>query len=245
MNRKFLLWAPALCVFALCLAGCSPALKISVNNTADVSVNFSEKSSAVLESVLVSVAGLAQGEPLVTRDIAVENMRGVGFEVTDYSQTGNDIALETKKKNLRDNPELLQKAVGLYTQTVRNSKENLCIVTFSPQFFSSVFRMMNEETQGYIDLLMAPSFTGEEMTPEEYIDLLAVVYGNSLADAAEKSTFDLILQTDGKITASVMPEGSSATASVSGISAQAVKFTIPLAEFLTNTGTASYSVSWK
>ncbi len=235
----------ALCVFALCLAGCSPALKISVSNTADLSVNFSEKSSAVLESVLVSVAGLTQGEPLVTRDIAVENMQGVGFEVTQYAQSGNDITLETKKKNLMESPALLKKAVALYTQTVRNSKENLCIVTFSPDFFSSVFRMMNEETQGYIDLLMAPAFTGEEMTPEEYIDLLAVVYGKSLADAAEKSAFDLVLQTDGKITSSVLPEGSSATASVSGLTSQSVRFSIPLAEFLTNTGTVSYSVSWK
>ena len=53
--------------------------------------------------------------------------------------------------------------------------------------------------RSYIDLFMAPVFTEEEMSNEEYLELISSVYGQILADEIKTSTVDfIVVLSDGK-----------------------------------------------
>ena len=54
------------------------------------------------------------------------------------------------------------------------------------------------EFQSYIDLFMAPAFSDEEMTTEEYVDLVASVYGQELADEVLSSKLRITFQKNNK-----------------------------------------------
>ena len=55
-------------------------------------------------------------------------------------------------------------------------------LVFSSQNLQALYGLLPFELASYIDMLMAPAFTGEEMTDGEYIDSVATVYGKNVAD---------------------------------------------------------------
>ena len=49
-------------------------------------------------------------------------------------------------------------------------------------------------------MLMSPTFTDDEMTDEEYLDLISSVYGQKLADEISSSTIKFVLESpSGKV----------------------------------------------
>ena len=68
------------------------------------------------------------------------------------------------------------------TPYIHLSKENL----------TKLYEYLPFELQSYIDMLMSPSFTGEEMTDEEYLDLIASVYGQKLSDEVKTSRINFV-----------------------------------------------------
>lgn len=101
-------------------------------------------------------------------------------------------------------------ASGSFPSFVSRSEKSLEI-KFSPENIKKLAASLPEETQSFFDLLMAPVFTGEEMTAEEYADLVAVVYGEPLAQELKKSAVELSL---------VSPDG------------KTKQFSVPLTDFL-------------
>lgn len=54
-------------------------------------------------------------------------------------------------------------------------------ITFSPAILQELITEQDSIIQKYADLLMAPCFTDEVLTKEEYIELVASLYGESIA----------------------------------------------------------------
>ena len=58
----------------------------------------------------------------------------------------------------------------------------------------------SQDIQNIIDMLMSPTFTDDEMTDEEYLDLISSVYGQKLADEISSSTIKFVLESpSGKV----------------------------------------------
>lgn len=53
---------------------------------------------------------------------------------------------------------------------------------FSAETLQKLYDLLPFELKSYIDMLMAPSFTGEEISDGEYLDLVGTVYGEKTAD---------------------------------------------------------------
>jgi hypothetical protein len=76
-----------------------------------------------------------------------------------------------------------------YTRTA-DSRQKLTL-TLSPQVLQTAAALLPEKEHSYIDLLMAPVFTGETMTEQEYIDTVSSVYGQQIADELKTSTLTI------------------------------------------------------
>ena len=76
---------------------------------------------------------------------------------------------------------------------------------FSSQNLQALYGLLPFELASYIDMLMAPAFTGEEMTDGEYIDLVATVYGKNVADELNDGEVKFNIHgTDGRTNSSTL-----------------------------------------
>ena len=72
-------------------------------------------------------------------------------------------------------------------------------IEFSRNNLLKMYDNMPSIMRSYIDLFMAPVFTEEEMSNEEYLELISSVYGQILADEIKTSTVDfIVVLSDGK-----------------------------------------------
>ncbi len=86
------------------------------------------------------------------------------------------------------------------------------VLRLSPSMVKKFSASLGPEFKSVMDLFMTPVVTGEEMPASEYKDLVALVYGDKLADDLEASKVEITIAS---------PSGRSKT------------YTIPLVELLT------------
>ncbi|MFA6856729.1 MAG: hypothetical protein WCR31_05915 [Treponema sp.] len=98
-------------------------------------------------------------------------------------------------------------------------------LTVSPEKLSALYTSLPETVKSYIDLFMAPVFSGDAMTAAEYTDLIASVYGKPLGDEVAAAQVNIVLYG---------PDGSGKKKTV----------TVPLTDILTASKPLSYTVTW-
>ena len=103
---------------------------------------------------------------------------------------------------------------------------NTLSLAFSPESCAKLYKLLPDTMQAYIDLCMAPLFLGEPMSQNEYVDLIASVYGQALADELKRS----------KIKISLFAPNDEKKASKT--------VELSLAELLTSTKPVLFSVAW-
>ncbi|MGP1458335.1 MAG: hypothetical protein ACTTKL_03380 [Treponema sp.] len=75
-----------------------------------------------------------------------------------------------------------------------NRKTDGVTLSLTPQTLGALYAELPNEFQSYIDLFMAPVFTGENMSDADYLDLLSAVYGKPLADEFGNAVLTITLQ---------------------------------------------------
>lgn len=71
---------------------------------------------------------------------------------------------------------------SLFSAGLFKIKNNSVKIDFSPENLKKFYDSANEETKMNLDLLLAPVFNDEKMSPEEYIEMLATFYGEKIAN---------------------------------------------------------------
>ena len=108
---------------------------------------------------------------------------------------------------------------GVLTRTAGSLK-----LTLGPEQILSIYESLNEESQGYLDLLLIPATTGDVLTQAEYKVLLSGLYGPELADEILNGKMTVTLKS---------PDGKKST-----------EASITLGELFTLTAPKSWSVNW-
>ena len=98
----------------------------------------------------------------------------------------------------------------------------------------AVISLISPEVTAYLEALMAPAVTGEQLSRAEYLDLTAAIYGRPLADEIAAARIQLFLE---------FPRP------VSGIrggtaSGSRAEFSLPLLDLLVLESPLVYEVSW-
>lgn len=226
-TKKILTLAAALAAFFL-LASCSPSISVHAKNSDDVQVDFSAGFSKQAESAILELfqaaAGITQGNQQINFDVAsifseteIENfLIGAGATNVSAKSTQDKISASLAINSLSTNP---LAATGILTRTA-----NSLSFTIGPEQLNALYEKLNEENQGYLDLLMIPALNDDEMTVAEYRGLLASLYGAELADEVCGGTLSIELKS---------PD-----------SKKVISQKIPLGELLTLAESKTWSVSW-
>ncbi|MDR0301821.1 MAG: hypothetical protein LBI04_05855 [Treponema sp.] len=98
-----------------------------------------------------------------------------------------------------------------------------------------ILKLLSVEIAAYLEALMAPLATGEEMTKTEYLELVSSIYSKAISDEIASSQLRASINFPGQIT--------SATGGT--FSGKKAEFDIPLLELLVLETPLVYEVNWK
>lgn len=225
-------------LIAAALVSCAPSVKIDIANDDSAKMEFSTSLSNSIEGSIRSLMGLQTSEPLYKEAPVRASLVATGLDVESInfpSMTG--IEIKAGIKNINTSLNYAKEAV----KVVPKGSGKEAVIKFSPQIITEALNFMPEETRTYADLLMAPVFTGEKMTPDEYLFLLSMVYGETLANELAKSVFFVELSAPSAVKQASLSDTSLGTVSISGNKAV---FNISLYKLLSTSGTTEYLVSW-
>ncbi len=179
-----------ICLAVICactfFCGCSLKVSLSENKSGEINFSFDAKISGAIKATLIELSSTQDkingieaesGEQKNLNSIlnteAIQNELNASFENSYVAVTDDDtFILKTKLKSLKSLP---------FAKTEQGSQNKKMILSISPDAIYEAFLKDNPSAKKYTAILMAPLFGDEEMTPEEYSDLLASVYGEDFA----------------------------------------------------------------
>ena len=213
---------------------CSPALSISLKNddSADIQLEISNTESFF--SNFSAFMDFSE-DNFYDKEILSLNLEELGFSNINLETGKNaDLKLFAQLKNLSN----LEQENPLSSLFIKN--ENSFEISINPDNLIDILETLPEITD-YLDLLMAPVYTGEELSEQEYLELFASVYGKSFAKDFENTTFMLQVNVSEKINNIEIAKDNIASVDISG-SVATIK--IPLYKLLWNSNITFFKIEF-
>ncbi|MBQ3688106.1 MAG: hypothetical protein II932_09750 [Treponema sp.] len=254
MHKGKFIYATIYLTVLFALTGCGGRLGITARSDgkADLSVvmDTGKAASAMISSIMASLdpSGPTAGPTAVASDSAgvftperaqalekslaggdaeTLSAKALSSSVLSLDATVRDAASQTSASR-----------TGVRFASVVSVEKHSLTLNLSPATMRALYASMDLQTRSYVDLFMAPVFTGEPMSGGEYTALIASVYGKDLAQEIADARMEITLSAPrGEKAASC----SNAGAKLSGRSA---RFSIPLLDLLVLEEPQSYRITW-
>lgn len=181
------------CSVILFLTSCKSQIKITFSKNA-CTVRYSTKLGKALFDTFYAFAGETESERIFDTEQFKQIFSEGGLKnVSAESKVIDEISIQGDIDG--NNGDFIS---GSSIIKSSNNGKNVEI-EFSRNNLLKMYDNMPSIMRSYIDLFMAPVFTEEEMSNEEYLELISSVYGQILADEIKTSTVDfIVVLSDGK-----------------------------------------------
>lgn len=181
------------CSVILFLTSCKSQIKITFSKNA-CTVKYSTKLGKALFDTFYAFAGETESEKIFDTEQFKQIFSEGGLKnVSAESKVIDEISIQGDIDG--NNGDFIS---GSSIIKSSNNGKNVEI-EFSRNNLLKMYDNMPSIMRSYIDLFLAPVFTEEEMSNEEYLELISSVYGQILADEIKTSTVDfIVVLSDGK-----------------------------------------------
>lgn len=181
------------CSVILFLTSCKSQIKITFSKNA-CTVRYSTKLGKALFDTFYAFAGETESERIFDTEQFKQIFSEGGLKnISAESKVIDEISIQGDIDG--NNGDFIS---GSSIIKSSNNGKNVEI-EFSRNNLLKMYDNMPSIMRSYIDLFMAPVFTEEEMSNEEYLELISSVYGQILADEIKTSTIDfIVVLSDGK-----------------------------------------------
>ena len=181
------------CSVILFLTSCKSQIKITFSKNA-CTVKYSTKLGKALFDTFYAFAGETESERIFDTEQFKQIFSEGGLKnISAESKVIDEISIQGDIDG--NNGDFISGASIIKSS---NNGKNVEI-EFTRNNLLKMYDNMPSIMRSYIDLFMAPVFTEEEMSNEEYLELISSVYGQILADEIKTSTVDfIVVLSDGK-----------------------------------------------
>ena len=188
-------------IFLSVFSACTPELTIQAAGTDQAVLSFSAGFSKEMEKTFRSMmsalsadstAGSSEDSPIFNANDITALMQSAGVRNVK-TNTGRNGAVSASGV-LRPVSQSTLAQTGMLSEDAHS-----LTLTFGITQFQKLYALLDEEAQAYFDLLMIPALNEEKMTPAEYNETLASMYGKPFADEITNGTLTIALVSpDGK-----------------------------------------------
>ncbi|TYT79395.1 hypothetical protein [Treponema phagedenis] len=208
----------------LVFSGCAPRAEIKVFPNGNASMKIKIIPGKTTEEVLVRFAQMSDTQ---------ENKDSI-FDIPDIKENlvkqGFTVRALEKKSFAGLEADIGARWNQSLIKSVLNTKKGTIDFHLAPEDLKEIHALLPDESKEYADLLMAPVFTGEELSVDEYKAVVFSAYGEKIAKELTQSSFDFTIRCPGKVqTASIEPVGKVTYQK----NADTVKAVVPLVDILT------------
>lgn len=243
-NKGKYLYSVFYLVVLIGISGCSGKLSVQAKADMGADIQFSASVGQVITTTLKSMSSSIAGgkysggsQSLFSADAIKNAFNGSDFtNVSVKTPESDSLNLDA---SILPASKQTHATGGVRASDIVNCTSNKLTLQLSPSSLQKLSADLPKDTKTYLDLFMAPVFTGEKMDKSEYKMLIASIYGDDIASEFDKAqiTVSLSCPKGKKISASSLPSGAK-------VSSSTATFDMPLMELLTLSGTKSYSISW-
>lgn len=238
----------------LCLfTACSPVLKVAVASDGGITYSVESAVSPLIEETVRSFTGAQQELPLFNKSQILQALKtaGLSFVGVEIPSTSSLIVSARIEADSPQTAPVTSLANGAMCQDMvpqvsgaigychsPEMGERKLVLTISPQVLQQVMAIMPLETAEYLDLLSAPILTGEQLSASEYTDLIAIIYGGSVAKELQAAKVKILVTAPAPVQSATVSHAAG-TARTQG---PYVEFTLGLPELLSNLGQIEFTV---
>lgn len=202
MKKKIIFITLAL--ITLLFSGCTTQIDLELKSDGSVVASFSGTTGKGFEKLIRKTQKLKEGQQIFdTKEIKQELTASGLSSVTAVSKTGTDLTLSMVDKKRNSN---------FFTSGLVTLKNNRLTINLNPSTLVKFYNLSDPQIVLYLDMLLCPVFNEEEMTAEEYEQIVSSFYGKDVAKEIKETQVLLTIKN---------PDGSKA------------KHTISLIELLT------------
>ena len=169
----------------LLFASCENEVKICANDSG-ISFNYKINSSETFLNFFSAISNSDEPNTILDAEIISNLFTQANFEDINAESDGKNLFVGGKLSQNAQDPFSISGMISLAQKRLSISLNKTNLLEF--------YNNLPEDLQTSLDLFMSPTFTGEEMTNEEYIELVSEVYGQELADELSAATLKIIVE---------------------------------------------------
>ncbi|MDR2730579.1 MAG: hypothetical protein LBB81_06745 [Treponema sp.] len=223
--------------FSLALVSCNAGISgpLDAKGSAAFTVNMSLQPRITdLIRRLNAAGGSQQAGILNAAEIARSIKEAPGVETVALMNTAPN-AVEGRIKITRVSDFLAGKAGVRFIEFNQSPGGGNCVLNISRRSAPEILSLLSPEIRDYLEILMAPVVTGEDISRPEYLALVSSFYNKAVSDEIASSRINAVIDFPGQVS------------SVKGgtFSGSKAVFDIPLADLLVLETPLSYEVKWK
>ena len=218
------------------LFACSARIEglVREGGEAEISVRASlEPRTLNLLRSLRGFMGEASGTPILNGETIGKSMAAApGIRAVSLKNTGQ----ETLEGNISISHvgDFLSSGNDAFITYTEGAGNTSVVIVLDRNSAPMVISRLSPEVEEYLSALMAPAVSGERVTKQEYLDLVASIYGRPLADEIAAARIRALIEFPRRITA--IRGGTSAE--------RRAEFDVPLLDVLVLEEALRYEVTW-
>ncbi|MGL4987431.1 MAG: hypothetical protein ACRC5H_09900 [Treponemataceae bacterium] len=158
------------------IISCSTNVDFNIKQDLSADVTLNLNVSKNFTNLLERVANYSDSIFNVQEITAILESTGQS-KVKVSSLSPADLKISFTSKNIT---EIFSEQIPHLITASKNDKKTELRMTLNPAVVKQTLTLLPDHAQQFVELLLAPIFTGEKMASTEYLELLAILYGNAI-----------------------------------------------------------------
>lgn len=186
-SQKIKVIFSVLILSCLVLTGCTADVKLELKKDGNVQVSFKGGAGQAFTKMIQAATGTggtgADLEIYDTKEIAKELSKS-GFSNVQVNSNKADISVSMTENTGKS---------FLFSSGILKKTEGELSTELNPKNLAAFYSTADDQIVMILDLLLAPVFNDEEMSENEYLEILASFYGEGIAKELKESTIKITL----------------------------------------------------
>jgi len=234
MKNYFLILGFLVIIMALCSCATRIDGSLAADGSASLSVGVSLEQQMTSLVQRLSAAGGQGGGPVLDGPAISSSMAAAGGVASAALRNTGPASLEGQVRISAISAFLAAADGRGFIEFAQSGTGGRCLINISRENGPGIIELLSPQIADFLNALMAPLATGEEMSRAEYLELVASFYNRAISDEIAASRIRASIDFPGAVT------------SVRGgtFSGRRVNFDIPLVDLLVLETPLSYEVRW-
>ncbi len=179
-------------LFSLCFISCTTEVTLAVQPDNSVTIKFDGGAGEAFTKMISSAAGMgSESENLIDTDVVSYELAKAGFSDVKINQKkGGAVSITMSDK---------KQTSYIFTSGIAKCEKGRLSAVITRKSLEDFYDSADEQTRMILDLFLAPVFNDEEMTEEEYFEMVSSFYGAGAAKEVGSSFVKInLISKDGK-----------------------------------------------